>query len=215
MDFINNNIIFDKILFVLFFIYLCLINLQYLFEFTNTNKFIMTYSKIINKVKSMNSILKNTESYRKEWKKNKKKMIINNLEKIVKESGLIAEVIVHDQFEGLEAISLTTGTKESGIYEKVSKAVKKPLIRIGGMLMFQQLFNGKISIWVNYPYIEGIGDPKAPKMLEIVRPHELKDVNILRYAEQFIDAITEWEDYDDDIPPAPGIGFNHQAASIK
>ncbi|HEB61878.1 MAG TPA: hypothetical protein ENI82_01890 [Bacteroidetes bacterium] len=163
----------------------------------------------------MNSVLKNTINYRKEWNKKLKKMIINNLEKIVKESGLKAEVIVHDQYEGLEAISLFAGAKESGIYEKVSDGVKKPLIRTGGMLMFQQLFNGKISIWVNYPYIEGIGDPKAPKMLEIVRPHELKEVNILRYAEQFVEAITEWEDYDDDLPPAAGIGFNHQAASIK
>jgi len=175
----------------------------------------MIYSKIIKKVKSMNTVLKNTVKYRKEWDKTLKKMIINNLESIVKESGLDAEIIVHDQFEGLEAISLATGPKESGIYEKVSEGVKKPLIRIGGMLMFQQLFNGKISIWVNYPYIEGIGDPKAPKMLEIVRPNELKDVNILRYTEEFVDAITEWEDFDDDLPPTPGIGFNHQAASIK
>ncbi len=175
----------------------------------------MPYSKIIKKVKSMNSVLKNTINYRKEWNKKLKKMIIDNLEKIVEESGLDAEVIVHDQFEGLEAISLSTGAKESGIFEKVGEGVKKPLVRMGGMLMFQQLFNGKVSIWVNYPYIEGIGDPKAPKMLEIVRPHELKEVNILRYAEQFVDSITEWEDYDDDLPPSAGIGFNHQAASIK
>ncbi len=175
----------------------------------------MPYSIIKKKVEEMNAVLKNTVDYRKKWNEKLKKMIIDNLEKIVKESGLNAEVIVHDQFSGLEAISLSIGSIDSGIFERVGEGVNKTLVRMGGMLMFQQLFNGKISIWINYPFIEGIGDPKAPKMLEIVRPHELKEVNILRYAEQFVDAIKEWEDYDDDVPPTSGIGFNHQASSIK
>ena len=175
----------------------------------------MDYSKLKKKVESLNAVLKNTKDYRVAWDDELKDMIKKTLEEIQSESGIAGEIIVHDQFQGLESVSLVLGSVDSGIYERVSEKVKKTLIRMNGVLAFQQMFNGKISIWINYPYIEGIGEPKQPKMLEIVRPHELQEINILRYVETFIDELTQWEDYDDDLPPAPGIGFNHQAASIK
>ena len=48
-------------------------------------------------------------------------------------------------------------------------------------------------------------------MLEILRPQEIKEVNILRFVEQFIDDITTWEDFDDDKSPSPGNRFSHPA----
>lgn len=176
----------------------------------------MDYSKLKKKVKSLNAVLKNTEDFRKEWDSNLKSMISDTLELIIKEIKLDAEVLIHDQLYGLETVSLNLGTVESGIFERLGEDTKKPLIRTNGILMFQQLFNSKISIWISFPHIEGVGEPKTPKMLEIVRPDELKEVNILRYIEQFIDEITKWEDYDDDVPPAhTSIGFSHVAASLK
>lgn len=175
----------------------------------------MNYTNLKKYNKSLNEIFKNTKNYRKEWEDNLKEMIVNTLENIQKEIKFDSEIVYHEQYQGLEAVSLTAGSVESGIYERVDKGLNKPLIRMNGMLTFQQLFNGKISIWINYPYIEGIGEPKPPKMLEIVRPEELKEVNILRYMEDFLKSIAEWEDYDDDVVPSPAIGFNHAAASIK
>ncbi len=176
----------------------------------------MDYSKLKNKVKSLNEVLNNTKEYRKEWDNGLKDKIINTLEEINKEGGVNAEIEIYDQLYGLEAVTLTLGKEESGIYEVVNDTVKQPLLRMNGLLMFQQMFNGKISIWVNYPYINGVGEPKPPKMLEIVRPHELKEVNILRYVEMLIDDVREWEDYDDDEPASHhNIGFNHTAASVK
>ena len=175
----------------------------------------MDYSNLKKKVEAFNVVLQNTKDYRVAWDDHLKEMIKSTLEEIIKEAGIKGKVVVHDQFKALESVALVLGSVESGISEKVGDGVYKVLIRMNGVLLFQQMFNGKISIWINYPYIEGIGDPKQPKMLEIVRPHELKEINILRYVETFIDELKEWEDYDDDLPPAPGIGFNHQAASIR
>lgn len=176
----------------------------------------MNYSNLKKKIKALDGILKNTKSYRKSWNSSLKEMIINSLEDIVKKTKLKAEVEYTDNIQGMEAVSLVLGVVESGIFEKVSDKVKKPLIRMNGILIFQQLFNGKISIFINYPYIEGVGDPKNPEMFEIVRPHELTEEKILEYVEAFITKVLEWEDYDDDVPPkASGIGFNHQAASLK
>jgi len=178
----------------------------------------MDYSKLKKKVKALNDVLKNTKEYRKSWDKELKDMIFNTLEVIVKKSKLKANVEIQDQIQGMESISLALGVVESGIYDRVSDKVKKPLIRMNGILMFQQLFNGKVSIWINFPYIEGVGEPKTPMMLEIVRPHEMSEDTILNYVEQFVNEVVSWEDYDDDLPPQPtnsSIGFNHQAASLK
>lgn len=178
----------------------------------------MDYSNLKNKVKALNSVMKNTKEYRKAWDNGLKEMIVSTLETIAKKSKLKGVVEVQDQMNGMETITLGLGLTKSGITERVSEKVEKPLIRMNGILLFQQLFNGKVSIWINYPYIEGIGEPKSPRMLEIVRPHEINEETILAYIEQFVDEIIAWEDYDDDVPPQPvstGIGFNHQAASLK
>jgi hypothetical protein len=43
-----------------------------------------------------------------------------------------------------------------------------------------------------------------------LRPHELKVPFIIRYVEEFLQEIIEWEDFDDDVPEKMGmnpIGF--------
>jgi len=64
---------------------------------------------------------------------------------------------------------------------------------------------------IMYPYIEGYGQPKPPKTLEIVRPEELTEGFLIRYVEEFLKDIIEWEDFDDDLPEKMGmnpIGFS-------
>lgn len=169
----------------------------------------MDTNKLKNKVSKLNSVMDNTDSYRQVWEKSHKKMIVTTLEKLVKEAGIHGDVVVNDHFEGLEAISLALQTRDSGIYERVTDETKRALIRNGGVLTYHQLFNGKIGILIGYPFIEGIGQPKGPRSVEIVRPEELKEINILRQVEMFIDEITEWEDFDDDKHSVQKIGFNH------
>ncbi len=174
----------------------------------------MDLSILKKKINDFNEVMKNTSNYRKIWDNELRDLIVTNLESFVAESEVKADVDVHDQYSGLEAVALIMGIEDSGIYERLDGDLKKNLIRSNGSLLFQQLFNGKISIWINYPFIEGIGEPKPPMMLEIVRPAELKEINILRYFERFIDEITAWEDFDDDKTPIQSIGFNHPQAKI-
>ena len=169
----------------------------------------MDTSKLEIKVSKLTQVMENTQSYRNVWEESYKKMIVDTLEKLIEAGNIDGEVVVNDRFEGLEAISLALETRDSGIYERITDNTKRALIRNGGVLTYHQLFNGKIGILIGYPYIEGIGQPKMPKTVEIVRPEELKEINILRQVEMFIDEITEWEDFDDDKQSVQKIGFNH------
>ena len=162
--------------------------------------------RIKQKVKKYKSILKNTKEYRKEWPK-LKSMIVENLETIAMETGLPAEIDVQDKVENLEVIIYNLGRTTSGISEKVDDDVKKPMIKNNGALIYQQLFNGKLLVMISLPFIEGYGDPRPPKTIEILRPHELTVPFIHRHVETFLTDVTEWEDYDDDVPQQK-VGFN-------
>jgi len=169
------------------------------------------YSNIAEKVSKYNTILSNTQSYRKDWSENLRKTIEGKLNDIIKATKLSAFVEVKDDIENLEVITLSLGTEVSGIAEKLpGSKVKRPFIKSNGALIFQQLFNGKVMMMVMYPFIEGYGQPKPPMTLEILRPEEFKPVFIIRYVETFLKEVIEWEDFDDDVPEKMGmnpIGF--------
>ena len=140
----------------------------------------MDTSNLTTKVLKLSTVMNNTQLYRDNWNNELKAMIISVFEKLIEETGIKGEITVNDRFEGLEAISLALDTRESGIYERITDTTKRALIRNGAILTYHQLFNGKIGILIGFPYIEGIGQPKPPRSLEIVRPEELKEINILR-----------------------------------
>lgn len=171
----------------------------------------MDYSNIKSKVEKYNSILENTKNYRKEWGGNLGKMIKDHLNDIINETKLNAFIDHKDEIENLEVITLSLGTEVSGIAEKLpGNKSKRPFIKSNGALVFQQLFNGKVMIMVMYPYIEGYGQPKPPRTIEILRPEEMQPAFILRYVEEFLKDMIEWEDFDDDLPEKMGmapIGF--------
>ena len=159
----------------------------------------MDLRTIKRKVNEYQEIIENTKSYRADWPST----IIPQLEKVlnlvVKESNLNAKIIVKDAMENLNIVMLSLGQEYSGISEKLEDSdTKRQMIKNNGSLVFQQLFNGKILVMVMFPFIENYGQPQQPKTLEILRPHELSDNMILRYVEEFLRDVIEWEDYDDD-----------------
>lgn len=171
----------------------------------------MDLGSLQGKVAHYNNILNNTFSYRKDWNETLKQMIVSTLENIIKETNLKARLDVQDEIQNLEVLVFTLGQDVSGIAEKIpnSKA-NRPYIKNNGSLIYQQLFNGKIMIMIAYPFIEGYGQPKPPKMLEILRPEEFKEAYVIRHVEEFMKEIIDWEDYDDDIQEKMGftpIGF--------
>lgn len=164
-----------------------------------------------NKVKNYNTTLENTVKYREVWKDSLKEQIKKDLIEICTEGGLKIELDDVDQFRNLDAIICTLGNVKSGIFEIVEPDIEKHLIRFNGSLVYQQLFNGKILVLINYPIIENYMEPRPPKTIAIYRPEEIKTPFILRHIETLVSEITAWEDYDDDEDVLPTkIGFNHK-----
>ncbi len=164
------------------------------------------------KVDKYKKILVNTEENRKDWNNRLKKVIVDTLEYIAKDTGLEAEVEIQDNIENMELLVFNLGRTTSGISEKVDETVRKPMIKSNGALIYQQLFNGKLLVLISIPSIEGYGDPRPPKTVEILRPDEINQKVIYHHVEQFLTEITDWEDYDDDLPQQTSvfnpIGFN-------
>jgi len=164
-------------------------------------------TNLTGKVNKYKLMLANTKSYRQDWKDTLKDTIIKSLTNITTEVGLDVEISVDDNIESLERIVLDLGKEESGIKEKVDSNTFRPLIKSNGVLVYQQLFNGKVAVWIGLPYIEGVGEPQAPHKMEIFRPQEISEGHIVRHMEEFLRAVTDWEDYDDDNQPKQQIGF--------
>ncbi len=159
------------------------------------------------KVSQYKEVLKNTDAYRQTWKETLKDQIVKTLEHFNNESGLGAKIEVREEMENLNAIVLSLGDSKSGMYTEVGDEIKRHLIKHNGSLVYQQLFNGKVIVLINYPFIENYGRPNPPKTVAIYRPEELTDPFCLRHVEEFVTEITKWEDYDDD-EPTKRIGFD-------
>lgn len=170
---------------------------------------------LVSKANDYKQILENTQDYRKKWGKKMKPTILKTLKEILKQTEIKGTVDVQDNIENLEAVVLNLGRSASGIRENLENTdIKRAMIKSNGALIYQQLFNGKVMIMTVSPYIEGYGEPKPPKPLEILRPEELSEGFIIRHVEVFLKEITEWEDYDDDEPSTKNafnpIGFNRE-----
>lgn len=157
-------------------------------------------SNLKRKVNQYQEVLKNTNTYRETWKSTLKASIIDQLKNMVMECNLEAEIEVKEEMENLEAIVLNLGETKSGLYEKINKDVNRHLIKHNGSLIYQQLFNGKIIVLINFPLIEGYGQPHPPRTIAIYRPEEIKPPFVVRHLEELIKEVTNWEDFDDDKP---------------
>ncbi len=173
-------------------------------------------SNLKRRVEQYKEILSNTRAYRTTWKESLRDEIVGLLKKMSEETGLGAEVEVKSDLENLEAIVLSLGDSKSGMYQQVSDDIKRHMIKNNGALIYQQLFNGKIMVLINYPFIEGYGQPAPPKTVAIYRPEELKTPFFVRHMEEFIGEITNWEDYDDDEPNKRlGFELNFNTARLE
>ena len=159
-------------------------------------------------------VLANTELYRQQWQNETKARITEVFNLITENTGLQAKVLVRGQIENLESIVLDLGRSSSGLSESLENTdLKHTMVKNNGSLIYQQLFNGKLMVMLNAPHIEGYGEPKPPRTLEIVRPDEMTPDLIFGHVERLLNDIIEWEDFDDDdrnkkVAFQP-IGFQH------
>ena len=170
----------------------------------------MNYSALTSKVSKYLKVKQNTHDYREQWKAGKKQLVIDTLQGIIDNTDLEAEIDIKDDVDNLEVIMFNLGRTKSGIREKLDGEDYRPVVRNNGLLVYQQLFNGKVVVLIVQPFLEGYGEPQQPKTLEILRPDEINEGFIVRHVEEFLKELTNWEDYDDDQPAPPPIGFNTQ-----
>ncbi len=160
------------------------------------------------KVDRYKEMLQNTVAYREIWNKQLKKQIMTQLKALAEAGGLTFTIEERNEIQNLGAVVLNLGTEASGLREPVGNGVHRDLIKQNGSLVYQQLFNGKILVLINIPYVEKYGEPQQPKTLSIYRPEELKEAYMLQHLETFVADVTAWEDYDDEMPePNQRIGF--------
>lgn len=157
------------------------------------------------KVDTYKEVLENTQNYRQQWHEHLKDYIIQTMTEILKKTGLEATVSNKSEIENLEAIVISLGKTGSGLSKQVD-GQKIEFVKHNGSLIYQQLFNGKVIVLIQYPMIENYGEPRPPKTIAIYRPEELKEPYLVRHAESFIKEVTDWEDFDDD-EPNKKIGF--------
>lgn len=155
------------------------------------------------------TLLQNVENYRKEWSKSLKKTIIRELKVLMKAIEIDGEISEEEKVKGLEVVALRLGKGRSGIYEQINKDEKQDFFKDRGALMFSQLFNGKVQVWMTYPLIEGLMEPRPPRLLGIFAPPEFNNELILNQVDKFLRELIQWEDYDDDEPAEKraSIGF--------
>lgn len=159
------------------------------------------------KVSQYKEVLQNTENYRIVWKESLQQDIVQSLQSLLKEAELPAKVETRSEMENLEAVVVSLGESKSGMYQQVGEDIQRHLIKQNGSLIYQQLFNGKVIVLIQYPFIENYGEPHPPRTIAIYRPEELNSTYYARHLEDFVQEITKWEDYDDD-EPNKKIGFN-------
>src|SRR5210317_296834 len=109
------------------------------------------------KVEQLKRILENTHNYRLEWKNGLRDEIEKEIGRMASTVNLDLDIRKLDNIENLESLIISLGKRNSGISERLEDDLSRPFIRHGGILIYQQLFNGKILVMINYPFIEGYG----------------------------------------------------------
>jgi hypothetical protein len=159
------------------------------------------------KAEAYKTVLENTIQYRKQWPE-VKAMITSTLTEIMKQLDIKSEIKSVDKIQNLESVVLDLGKSSSGIVENIEDSgVHRTMVKNNGAIIYQQLFNGKIMIMVLGPSIEGYGEPKPPKTLEILRPDEVTLPFLIKHVDFLLKEVVEWEDYDDNEPSKSKIGF--------
>src|SRR5205807_1355443 len=95
--------------------------------------------------------------------------------------------------KNLEAVYLTFNGQMTGIITGTPTGGMKGYFKKGGALIYSQGHNGKIVVWISYPYVEDLEEKPTEKHLANAEPSELTEPMILAHVEVFIKEITNHE----------------------
>ena len=123
--------------------------------------------------------LEKTGSRRKDWNDSVRENIYNSLENIRKIVDLKwyagkNEIVINHQ-----SVYLSFDKTNSGIVIKSDRS-SEAKIRHGGYLCYSQIVNGKVVVWISYPFVEDLQE--QPQIFELLRT-EMK-AKIVGYCDQ-------------------------------
>lgn len=126
---------------------------------------------------------------RKYWSSTFKNELLKFLEKVKKEYIDVDWYIEHtSKTENFETISICIANRPCGVKTDEGKL----LMLTGGALHFAQTLNGKVLIWMEYPYVKDYSHHNPPHLtLGNLEPEELSDLNITNYIISFLTKQTE------------------------
>lgn len=158
------------------------------------------YTAIKKRAENYTNMLKQVKQFRERWNKDLKKFILDHVDKMLEVIEIGAHVESEERIAGLEVITIQLGKKASGIYQEMEDGTKKHFIKDFGTLVYSQLFNGKVQVWMTYPLIEGMMEPRPPRLVGIFAPPEFNEQLIMSHFDLFLKELADWENYDDDLP---------------
>lgn len=154
--------------------------------------------KLIELATNIKEVYTEIDAYRQEWDANTKTLIQRTFKAVQKKIDLNLKIRIIDSIKNLESIRLTFGFLNSGllIEPKKGKQVPPPMVLIkkGGYLSYTQMANGKINVFIHYPYIQDIyGDPERILEINMYNPKDIQKTLILEHIEKFLEEILKWE----------------------
>jgi len=163
------------------------------------------------KAQQYRDALQNTTRFRLVWQEGLRQNLVTWLKELAQSINLTVEIEERIEVEGLESVIFSLGLEPSGLKEILEGNNRRDLMRQNGSLIYQQLFNGKVLVLINLPYIEKYGQPQEPRSVAIFRPDEITEDHAAAHVAEFLNDLTLWESYDDDaMQPATRIGFKSE-----
>lgn len=136
--------------------------------------------------------LRNINRRRELWKSEIKEKLKLTLEAIQKNFPKIAWFVqTVDSKKNFETLALKIKDTPSGITDQ-SEGFSH--LKKGAALCFSQMISGKVRVWMEYPYVEGVQAEKEPtKNLVTVDPSYINENLVSGYVQQFLHEITAYE----------------------
>jgi hypothetical protein len=136
---------------------------------------------------------------RKLWASETKNEIIETLTLVANTFQFRWRVQKIEQVENYQTINICLDQQKDGIETSVGSGgnpTRKSLIKHGGYLAYAQSHNGKINVFIGFPYIEDWVLPMDIKVIATVEPKEINEDLIISHVIKFLGVMEEWEGKD-------------------
>lgn len=149
-------------------------------------------STIGNKVKEYEAALTLITDKRERWKKETKKVLFETLNMIREAYSLDWTVQKIEECNNLEEVHIRFNKTQSGVMERKGQETR-PCIKYGGVLVFDQEYNGDVPVIVVYPHVAGCVDRIPDRKLDRIAPENITEVYIALHVVKFLDEMIKWE----------------------